>query len=655
MVDANPDLTWVAERFAGNYHVIAANDAAIDALAGLDFVHMVSLLPPPDTTFNKTAGELSAVPVLSSDPYSYNGSGINVGVWDSGSIQSDHPEFSGRVTLHEAVGAGDEGISSHATHVGGTIGADGDDPTARGMAPLVNLHSWGFNDDELEMRNEGPGAGVQVSNHSYGSFVGIEFIPGQGWFDYGDTLFGQYSADAAEWDDIVVDMGWLLIKSAGNDRNDYFSEDFFDGPYDCIPHKGVAKNILTVGAVNDDTTMSSFSSWGPADDGRIKPDVVANGVGLRSTYPTSSYDSLSGTSMSSPTVTGIAALLIEAYTDLTGNAITPDLLKALLIHGTEDLGPVGPDYQNGYGLVNAQRSLEHIERDDYVAGDSVADGDLDSFTFYFDAGFQASPLRATLVWTDPAASSLANPALVNNLDLRVVGPGITTHYPWSLDGANATNLATRSGPNTTDNVEVVDIDSPTSGFYTAIVEGTSVPMGPQSYALVITGGNDNNRVVTIRNDGAADLVVSSITPQTAAAWLALEPAPPYTIPPFGELQATIAINWPQAPASSTTVPFDISSNDPANGTLTAAFTVLYTGSGPQPPTNLTAVVNASLNVELGWSDNASNEDGYKIERRLSGSTWSEIADVAANTTAWTDTTVASGESYDYRVRAYQNN
>ena len=95
--------------------------------------------------------------------------------------------------------------------------------------------------------------------------------------------------------------------------------------FQSITFNGLSKNILTVGAVNDAVsggvrspsagTMSSFSSWGPCDDGRIKPDVVANGVSVNSPIDTSdsAYASYGGTSMATPSATGAAALLTQLY------------------------------------------------------------------------------------------------------------------------------------------------------------------------------------------------------------------------------------------------------------------------------------------------------------------------------------------------------
>ncbi len=221
--------------------------------------------------------------------------------------------------------------------------------------------------------------------------------------------FGFYSSYTQVWDQIAYNAPYFLIcKSAGNDRNDngptpgtehwIWEDDDFelstlthdpDGEYDCIPPKGVAKNILTVGAVNDifggysgtgSVVATSFSSWGPADDGRIKPDISANGRPLWSSIETGDdhYAYKSGTSMSCPSAAGSAGLLQQYYNDLSGSFMLSATLKALIIHTADEAGPdPGPDYMFGWGLMNTETAAEAITNDGYsslIMEDSLANG-----------------------------------------------------------------------------------------------------------------------------------------------------------------------------------------------------------------------------------------------------------------------------------------
>jgi len=256
---------------------------------------------------------------------SLDGTGQVPREWDAGTALSTHQEFDTRLTNVDATA-----VHYHTTHVAGTIIASGFVPDATGMAYAASLMVFDWNSDEAEMAAEAA-TGALVSNHAYGWTRGWH---GDTWYgnpaisDQEDYLFGFYDSSSEDWDDIAYNAPYyLIVKSAGNDRNDCDPDPPDDYPcdrapdgYDCIGQQCISKNVLTVGAVDDitggytgpsDVVMSSFSSWGPADDGRIKPDIVANGIGLYSTWHTgnSDYNSIGGTSMAAPSVTGSISLL----------------------------------------------------------------------------------------------------------------------------------------------------------------------------------------------------------------------------------------------------------------------------------------------------------------------------------------------------------
>ena len=517
-------------------------------LAALDVVEWIDNVPGPDAIQNTTAAARVRADDLRSAPYSVDGQGIVVGVWDGGSV-FPHNDFGNRLTVVNAVG-----VSEHATHVAGTIGGDGGgNASATGMAPGAQLRSYDWNNDEAEMR-PATGDGIVISNHSYGSITGWHWDRDDAqWVDYGDGLFGQYTAATQEWDDIVFDTGLLVFKSAGNDRNDCGSVNQCDGPYDSIPHKGNAKNIVTVCATTDTDTMTTFSSWGPTDDGRIKPDLCANGSGLTSTEPNNTYGSKSGTSMASPSAAGTAALLWSHLTN-TGQAPTASILKALMIHGARDLGRAGPDYEHGWGLIDARSSADLANS--WLSSSLTNSGDSQTFTMTVPDG--ASALKATLVWTDPAGTPTAATALVNDLDLVLEAPNGTLSRPWTLDSANPGNLAMR-GINRVDNVEQVVVDNPQSGTWTVHVDGFAIPSGPQPFVLVAEGLGGVSSF-TIFNDGDADLIVSSILPATSADWLSMTPTN-VTVPAGMSASVTVTANFQLAPLGQTTTRLVVNSND----------------------------------------------------------------------------------------------
>ena len=454
----------------------------ITQIATLDAVEWVEPAPGPNNSVNATAAERINVDVIRTAPLSVLGTGVSVGIWDGGSVYA-HDDFDDRLTVVDTAAT----VHWHSTHVAGTVGGSGlGNLNALGMAPEVLLYSfdWDFDADEMELWATN---GIDISNHSYSTVTGW-YYDGSVWINYGASDFGRYTSLTRRWDEVVYDTDLLVFKSAGNDRADCCSgndcpvEGSCDGPYDSIPPRGVAKNVLTIGATTDTDGMTSFSSWGPTNDGRIKPDLCANGTSLLSTYLNDQYVSVSGTSMASPSAAGAAALLFEHFEHVNGSPPSAAALKALLIHGAQDLGATGPDYRFGWGLIDAKASAEFISRNAWQHGTIDATGQINETHFEVPEGMQT--LKATLVWTDPAASVWVTLSLVNDLDLVLRDPNGDEHDPWILDKDNPSSVATKD-PNHVDNVEQVVVDTPISGTWTAEVRGYSVPLDPQNYIVIV--------------------------------------------------------------------------------------------------------------------------------------------------------------------------
>jgi subtilase family protein/type IX secretion system substrate protein len=443
---------------------------------------------------------------------SLDGSGITAREWDGGGILVGHQEFGGRVTQ------GDSPSSTlwHATHVAGTIMAAGVQSAAKGMAYNANLRAFDWNSDNSEMASEAA-QGALVSNHSYGFGRGWSWT-GSGWSWAGnsgvstqeDYLFGFYDNESRGWDQIASDAPYyLIVKSSGNDRNEGPNGGSHpkDGPYDCIAHGGISKNVLTVGAVHDiaagyngpgTVNMSSFSSWGPADDGRVKPDIVANGVGLYSTNDShnSSYTSSDGTSMSAPSATGSLVLLQEHWEELVGNGeyMRAATLKGLVIHTADEAGiQDGPDYQFGWGLMNTKNAALKITEDQSInVIDEIILNEGNTFEMVL-VSDGSEDLKVTICWTDLPGQPLSpqldptNPMLINDLDLRVTFDG-NNYFPWKLNPVSPASIATNNSKNYVDNVEVVFIENPDAGEYTVVVSHDgSLSEGNQAFSIIIGG------------------------------------------------------------------------------------------------------------------------------------------------------------------------
>jgi len=467
-------------------------------------------------TLNVNAAISSGANLVSPAPYNLDGTGIRVGIWDKGRARTTHQELVGRVTIMDPdTNNTDE---DHSTHVAGTVGASGINANAKGMAPKVSIDSWDWNIDDTEMGFAGASSAtdssrIPLSNHSYGSTST-------------SSDMGVYKTEAASKDSLAVKMPYYLIFwAAGNSRTAGPNNEpplTSLGGYQSITYDALAKNIMTVGAVQDavsggqrspaNASMTYFSSWGPCDDGRIKPDVVANGWDLYSSTSSgdASYGSMSGTSQATPSAMGSAALLEQLYArEFSGQRMRASTLKALMIHTADDLGNAGPDYQYGWGLINVKAAADVVlthkadtNRPKLIEGTlSRTTNNIKTYTnnctFIWDG---LSPIRATLVWTDPAGSPAwrtdsRTPNLKNNLDLKIISPNGATNFPFVMPFVGTWTQASMSlpaicGKNNVDNVEQVYLESPTAGTYTASVtlDGTLNSDESQAYSLIITGG-----------------------------------------------------------------------------------------------------------------------------------------------------------------------
>ncbi|NML20171.1 S8 family serine peptidase [Pseudoflavitalea sp. G-6-1-2] len=462
-----------------------------------------------------------------------------VALWDGGNVLTTHQDLTGRITNKDLAS-----VILHSTHVAGTMmGSGAGNPLARGMAyGLPKLITHDFDDHISEMMSEAPN--LLISNHSYGEIGGwfVNQNEGNRWEFWGpynrneDPRFGFYSSDTQVWDSIAYNAPYyLIVKSSGNNRSlkgpavgqpywRYNSSGVMadagnrpagissnDG-YDIITTYGTAKNILTVGAVYPLTagytgassvTIAPFSSWGPTDDGRIKPDIVADGVGLLSTSNAGNtlYASLNGTSMSTPNISGSLALLQEYYAQKHGGAFMRSAtLRGLIIHTADEAGPAaGPDYQFGWGLANIAKAATTITDDFESAKKQIIQEKVLNNGTTYTIGVTArdgEPLTATICWTDPKGSVTPNgtlndptPKLVHDLDLRVsLASDGTMYYPWKLDRTNPSAAATK-GDNIVDNVEKIEIPNPVAGktYVITVSHKTSLARGSQAFSLIVSG------------------------------------------------------------------------------------------------------------------------------------------------------------------------
>jgi hypothetical protein len=398
------------------------------------------------------------------------------------------------------------------------------------MAPAVDIISYGVEwvvgflynnvgDLEEDFEQAINDHGADIATASVGTNVAAN--------GFNCAWEGNYHATSELIDEIVrgaLGKPVITIWAAGNERGVLRCGTL----YNSIPPPAGAKNPITVGAVNtNDSSMTNFSSWGPTDDGRLKPVVVGPGCqgtgdnGITSTVPDLfiddrnrncapgvvsppppppnantndddfcfPYDVMCGTSMATPATAGAIALILEQFWDTydTDQNPLPSTMKALLIHTATDLGNPGPDFQFGYGLIDAQAAVDIIRNDlpQVFESELNADDEVDVYQVQVPAG--ETEFTVSLAWDDRPAAPLATTTLINDLDLTLEDPNGVVHEPWVLDhtAGNEANNAT-TGTDELNNMEQVQVDDPNlpSGLWRIIVTGEDVPEPIQKYSVV---------------------------------------------------------------------------------------------------------------------------------------------------------------------------
>jgi hypothetical protein len=491
--------------------VIELPFSQVQALATVDAVQYLEPALPRMDDLNNSNRTITQADVVQAAPYNLAGQGVSVLVYDGGTVRASHQDFGGRATVRDL-----SGQSYHATHVAGTIGGSGaaSGGTYRGMAPGVTIESYGFDYDGSGIfLYTNPGDiednydeainvhGADISNNSIGTNTALNGFPCE--------IEGDYGVTAMVIDAIVrggLGEPFRIVWANGNERG----AERCGTTYHTTAPPACAKNHVTVGALNsNDDSVTTFTSWGPTDDDRLKPDLAAPGCqttddfGVTSTDSASdtAYATLCGTSMASPTVCGLSALLLEDYRNLFPGA--PDFrnstLRALLAHNAEDIEAPGPDYRSGYGSVRIQRTVDFMRTGDFFEATVDQDG-VETVLVVIDPG--APELRVTLAWDDPPGTPNVIPSLINDLDLIVLAPSSAQYFPWTLGGlATPDAPAAQTQSDHVNNMEQVLVPSPTPGVWTVQVVGFNVPEGPQPFSLCLTP----NYVGDCNTNGVNDL------------------------------------------------------------------------------------------------------------------------------------------------------
>lgn len=444
------------------------SDNNLRQLAAQPWVYFVNSIAAPSEKEDTKGRSLHRSNVINSDYASgrhYDGNGVTVAIADDGYV-GPHIDFTGRIVNFATVTGQTHGDMTS----GIAVGAGNLDPTIRGMATGADLVTFDISNypQVVDAVNNYGIYGVVVASTSYS----------QGC--------NQYTSDTQFGDQLLFDHPYLqFVFSGGN-----------NGAADCSYGAGAGwgnitggykqgKNVIACGNLDALEVLDNSSSRGPSADGRIKPDICANGRDQLSTDENNTYQVGGGTSAASPGIAGIFAQMYQAYKQINNTTDAPSpLIKAAMLNSAEDIGNPGPDFTYGWGRVNALRALRTLEDSRYLQ-DSVAQGATNTHTINVPAN--TTQLRAMIYWADPGGTPAAAVSLVNNINMNVSDPASATWNPWVLDPtplASSLSAPAVRGVDSLNNMEQVTIENPSPGVYTVTINGYAIPSGVQSYYLV---------------------------------------------------------------------------------------------------------------------------------------------------------------------------
>lgn len=458
--------------------IVRTSQQRIEELAAIPFIEYTEPIAPDAKDLNNEMRNNARANILnaplSAGGEGLNGAGVTIGIGDNGAPVT-HVDTKDRI-INRSAGF----FKDHTHHVSGIMaGAGIKEELLRGMAAAANVVSslhYGILQNAATYVAD---YGMVATNNSWGYYVGDCAIAGT----Y-DTYSRMTDLQAFELPNL------LHVFAAGNDGS-ITCNGYATGFHTLLGANQSAKNDIVVGWGDKDYKISPGSSFGPVNDGRLKPEICATGSDVNSTYPNNAYSHGWGSSMASPNVAGAYALLVEKYRLLNSGA-TPKsgLVKALLMNGANDIDNPGPDYKTGYGWLHLPRSLDMMKNNRYI-NSSIVQAATNTHNITVPAN--TAQLKVMVYWHDPAAAVFTTQTLVNDIDLEVQTPASSTMLPWKLDTipANVYNNATR-GAEHINNHEQVTIDNPAAGTYSIKVKGTAINVGPSqeyfvAYDFVPTG------------------------------------------------------------------------------------------------------------------------------------------------------------------------
>ncbi len=546
-MDVSEELRRAGTHVMGHLldqYVVRADTASVPAIAAMGDVCWIEPWMAPQFSMDQAARSIGARQTNDGDldpegtaMWSYQegldtfdgliGSSVTVDITDTG-VDASHPAFAGRNVDYWALEPGRTDWTDpigHGTHVAGIVLGDGSyrqnenpglpDGKYAGVAPGAYM---------LAQSLYGPGLTYFYKNLTKWSVENGADISQNSWGTWSSYLWSNYTVASRDYDNATRDADWttpgdqsiLVVFAAGN--SGYNGSAIIN---QSLTPTASAKNVLAVGAVGNGKDPYSrldelwlASSRGYTDDGRIKPDLVAPGDNVTSTWAeedggasgvrppesgTHSYINYGGTSMAAPVVSGAAALVMDHLrTAERHDDPSPALVKSILIASADHLpGVEWPGREQGWGRLNVSRAAVETRtlNTEWIDQTTMFSSNGESITYRYDVG-AGEPLRIALVWTDVSSATYTGKTLVNDLDLEARSPSGMTYLGNVFRSGGS---VTGGDADRTNNVEMVYLDVPEVGMWTVTVSAHELPPvtgGPQDFALSVVG-NVNKKFVDL--------------------------------------------------------------------------------------------------------------------------------------------------------------
>lgn len=417
----NPEWGILKELWKGNVPrlLVSTTISKFNQLLEQPWIRSVDLENEEFIPLNQVASANGRIRFMSGNSGVYStgldGSGVSVAVGDGGLVDV-HADLESRQVNFS--GSRLPNFGNHQDHVSGTLAGGGSLQSDKmGMAPkarIINLQTSAAIANGVWLAQK---ENIHITNNSFGQTLQCDRA-------------GLYNATSAFMDEQSNQVPTILHVVAAGNQGGSSCNDFPTGFQTIAEGYPVAKNALTVGSVLAKDEFAWFSSMGPIQDGRIKPEIVSDGNDIQSTVPQDQYAAKGGTSMATPVVSGLLALLTQRYKELHGGQ-QPEaaLLKGIVCNAADDVGRPNVDFSTGFGRINGRKARKVIENQSFFER-NLQSGEISSIPLVAPA--QAQSVKVMLSWTDPAAALSSTKMLVNDLDISVKNAAGQTFFPWIL-------------------------------------------------------------------------------------------------------------------------------------------------------------------------------------------------------------------------------